>query len=66
MLTFMPRLSFIFAWPAVWTIDTFGRRSLLLLTFPCMCLSLLGAGLSFMIPETSKAHIGMVGLGFPL
>jgi MFS family permease len=25
-------INFIFAWPAVWTIDTFGRRTLLLFT----------------------------------
>ncbi|KAI5450673.1 hypothetical protein NCC49_002930 [Naganishia albida] len=53
-------VNFLFAWPAVFTIDTFGRRSLLLLTFPAMCLSLLGAGLSFLIPDDSKAHIGMI------
>jgi hypothetical protein len=28
--------NFAFAWPAVWTIDTFGRRGLLLFTFPNM------------------------------
>lgn len=27
-------VNFVFAWPAIWTIDTSGRRSLLLLTFP--------------------------------
>ena len=27
-------VNFVFAWPAIWTIDTFGRRSLLLFTFP--------------------------------
>lgn len=27
-------VNFMFAWPAIWTIDTFGRRSLLLFTFP--------------------------------
>jgi hypothetical protein len=29
-------VTFIFTFPAVWTIDSFGRRSLLLLTFPNM------------------------------
>ncbi|GHJ90375.1 hypothetical protein NliqN6_6777 [Naganishia liquefaciens] len=53
-------VNFLFAWPAVFTIDTFGRRNLLLSTFPLMCLTLLGAGLSFLIPEDSKAHIGMI------
>ncbi|KAL2274678.1 hypothetical protein FJTKL_02973 [Diaporthe vaccinii] len=27
-------VNFVFAWPAIWTIDSFGRRSLLLFTFP--------------------------------
>lgn len=29
-------INFVFAFPAFWTIDTFGRRSLLLFTFPQM------------------------------
>ena len=29
-------INFTFAWPAVYTIDTFGRRGLLLFTFPNM------------------------------
>lgn len=29
-------INFVFAWPAIWTIDTFGRRGLLLFTFPQM------------------------------
>lgn len=29
-------VNFAFAWPAVYTIDTFGRRGLLLFTFPNM------------------------------
>jgi len=36
--------NFLFAFPAVWTIDTFGRRTLLLFTFPNMAWSLLAAG----------------------
>jgi hypothetical protein len=37
-------LNFIFAAPAVWTIDTFGRRALLLTTFPLMAIFLLMTG----------------------
>ena len=37
-------INFLFAFPALFTIDTFGRRSLLLFTFPNMCWSLLVAG----------------------
>ncbi|EED18210.1 MFS sugar transporter, putative [Talaromyces stipitatus ATCC 10500] len=55
-------INFIFAWPAVWTIDTFGRRALLLFTFPNMCWTLLAAGFCFWIPTESKAHIAMIAL----
>ncbi|KAI0121580.1 major facilitator superfamily domain-containing protein [Hypoxylon sp. NC0597] len=55
-------VNFIFAWPAIWTIDTFGRRSLLLFTFPNMAWSLLAAGLCTLIPKQSNAHVGLVAL----
>ncbi|KAF2177611.1 MFS transporter [Zopfia rhizophila CBS 207.26] len=55
-------VNFVFAWPAIWTIDTFGRRSLLLFTFPQMCWTLLAAGLCYLIPESNKAHLGLVAL----
>ncbi|KJY00629.1 MFS sugar transporter like protein [Zymoseptoria brevis] len=55
-------VNFIFAWPAIWTIDTFGRRSLLLFTFPNMAWTLLAAGLCFLIPESNPAHLGLVAL----
>ena len=53
-------VNFVFAWPAVWTIDTFGRRGLLLFTFPQMFWTLLAAGMCFFIPQSSQAHLGMV------
>ncbi|EGD97782.1 polyol transporter [Trichophyton mentagrophytes] len=53
-------VNFVFAWPAVWTIDTFGRRGLLLFTFPNMFWTLLAAGMSFYIPESSPAHLGLI------
>ncbi|RFU33303.1 hypothetical protein B7463_g3020, partial [Scytalidium lignicola] len=53
-------VNFVFAWPAVWTIDTFGRRGLLIFTFPQMFWTLLAAGMCFYIPESSNAHLGMV------
>ncbi|KAK2759844.1 hypothetical protein FQN54_002578 [Arachnomyces sp. PD_36] len=43
--------NFIFAIPAVYTIDTFGRRNLLLVTFPLMSLFLFFTGFSFWIPD---------------
>lgn len=55
-------VNFVFAWPAIWTIDTFGRRSLLLFTFPNMAWSLLAAGLCSLIPGTGGAHLGLVAL----
>ena len=55
-------VNFVFAFPALWTIDTFGRRTLLLFTFPQMCWTLLAAGLCYLIPQSSSAHIGLVAL----
>ncbi|KAI0006410.1 sugar transporter-domain-containing protein [Xylariaceae sp. FL0662B] len=55
-------VNFLFAWPAIWTIDTFGRRSLLLFTFPNMAWSLLAAGLCTLIPGTQGPHLGLVAL----
>ncbi|TFY77670.1 hypothetical protein EWM64_g6345 [Hericium alpestre] len=59
-------INWIFAFPAVWTIDTFGRRNLLLTTFPLMAIFLLMTGFAFWIPEDSKARIGVVALGIYL
>jgi len=53
-------INFIFAWPAIWTIDTYGRRSLLLFTFPNMAWSLLAVGLCSLIPSSSPAHVGLM------
>ncbi|KAI4224969.1 MAG: hypothetical protein L6R36_004284 [Xanthoria steineri] len=53
-------VNFVFAWPAVWTIDTYGRRALLLFTFPQMAWTLLAAGLCFIVPEENRAHLGMI------
>ncbi|KAI5858782.1 hypothetical protein BZA05DRAFT_382426 [Tricharina praecox] len=53
-------VNFVFAWPAIFTIDTYGRRTLLLFTFPQMAWTLLAAGFCFYIPEGSKAHLGLI------
>ncbi|KAI0539177.1 sugar transporter-domain-containing protein [Xylaria digitata] len=55
-------INFIFAFPAFWTIDTFGRRALLLFTFPNMAWSLLAAGLFNLLPADSTARVGVVAL----
>lgn len=55
-------VNFLFAFPALKTIDTFGRRSLLLFTFPQMTWTLLAAGLCTLIPEGNSARTGLVAL----
>jgi len=59
-------INWLFAFPAVYTIDTFGRRNLLLTTFPLMAIFLLMTGFAFWIPETSKGRIAVVALGIYL
>ncbi|KAI0598819.1 sugar transporter-domain-containing protein [Biscogniauxia sp. FL1348] len=55
-------VNWLFAFPAFWTIDTFGRRSLLLFTFPQMMWTLLAAGLCTLLPEGSTARTALVAL----
>lgn len=57
--------NWLFAIPAIYTIDTFGRRNLLLTTFPLMGLCLFFCGFSFYIPsdptgEPSDARVACV------
>lgn len=51
---------FIFAFPAVYMTDTFGRRNLLLATFPNMAWCLLAAGLCFMMESSSSARVPLI------
>ncbi|KAK5197491.1 hypothetical protein LTR92_003431 [Exophiala xenobiotica] len=53
-------LNFVGAFPAVWTMDTLGRRSLLLLTLPVMAVTMFATGLSFNIPADNPAHFGLL------
>jgi MFS family permease len=55
-------VNWLFAFPAVWTIDTFGRRNLLLFTFPNMAWTLLAAGFCFFIPSESHARVPLIAL----
>ncbi|PKI85421.1 hypothetical protein MVES_000697 [Malassezia vespertilionis] len=55
-------INFLFAIPAWYTIDTFGRRSLLLLTLPFMAIFLLITGFSFWIDYYS-GRLGVVLFG---
>ncbi|KAK8006382.1 hypothetical protein PG991_012679 [Apiospora marii] len=59
-------INWLFAIPAFYTIDTFGRRNLLLTTFPLMSLFLFFTGFSFWIPKDSPAHLGCIALGIYL
>ncbi|KAL6866773.1 sugar transporter domain-containing protein [Trichoderma novae-zelandiae] len=62
-------LNFVFAIPAIFTIDRWGRRNLLLFTFPFLCLFLLWTGMSFFIPAddaNTKMRVGMVTTGMYL
>lgn len=57
-------LNTVFAIPAFYTIDKFGRRFLLLLTFPIMAAFLFMTGFSFYIPEDHRSgRIGSITLG---
>ncbi|KAM3071478.1 hypothetical protein ACMFMF_007949 [Clarireedia jacksonii] len=58
-------INFAFALPAVYTIDTYGRRFLLLVTFPLMAIFLFFTGFSFWIPS-GKAQIGCIAAGIYL
>jgi MFS family permease len=54
-------LNFVFAIPAVPAIDTFGRRSLLLSTFPGMAIFLFATGLCFLIDDGQMTlRLGLV------
>ncbi|CAG8283231.1 unnamed protein product [Penicillium salamii] len=55
-------VTFIFAIPALRTIDTFGRRPLLLTTFPHMAWSLLAAGCCYLIPDVGTTRLAMMAL----
>lgn len=62
-------LNWVFALPAFFTIDTWGRRNLLLFTFPFLAIFLFWAGFSFWIEpdnKSSKARVAMVTTGMYL
>ncbi|KAK5735834.1 hypothetical protein LTR17_007846 [Elasticomyces elasticus] len=52
--------NFLFAFPTYYFIDRKGRRWLLLVTIPLMALTILAAGLSFLIPIESSAHVPVI------
>jgi sugar porter (SP) family MFS transporter len=56
-------VNFLFAIPTFYTIDTFGRRNLLLFTFPLMALFLIWTGLGFVAEDGTKTQTGIVASG---
>nr|BBI16191.1 hypothetical polyol transporter [Ramalina conduplicans] len=59
-------LNWLFALPAVYTIDTFGRRFLLLLTFPFLALFQLLTAMAFLLPNKSNGQTALVLTGMYL
>ncbi|WWC71168.1 uncharacterized protein I206_105121 [Kwoniella pini CBS 10737] len=66
-------VNWLFAIPAIYTIDTFGRRNLLLLTFPLLGLCLFFTGFSFYMPqgdvaggEMNTGRVAMIATGIYL
>ncbi|KAH7112931.1 hypothetical protein B0J11DRAFT_183760 [Dendryphion nanum] len=59
-------INFLFAIPAIWTIDTFGRRNLLLSTFPFMALFQIMMVIAFRLPNDSLAQRVLVIMGMYL
>jgi MFS family permease len=53
-------VTFVFAFPAIYTMDTFGRRGLLLSTFPQMAWCLLAAGFCFLMPQENAAKVPLI------
>ncbi|RSL49319.1 hypothetical protein CEP53_009202 [Fusarium sp. AF-6] len=58
-------LNWVFALPALFTIDKWGRRNLLLFTFPWLSVFLLWTGLAF-YANSNKAKVGLVTTGMYL
>ena len=57
-------INFVFALPAFYTIDTLGRRSLLLMTFPFLALFQLITAIGLALPSTSTSQwkIALAGM----
>ncbi|KAH7323118.1 plastidic glucose transporter 4 [Stachybotrys elegans] len=58
-------INWLFAIPAIYTIDTFGRRNLLLVSFPLMSLCLFFTAFAF-LAETEVVRTGLVMTGLYL
>lgn len=58
-------INWLFAIPALYTIDTFGRRRLLLTSYPFMSIFLLVTGLAFLI-EARETRVAIIATGIYL
>lgn len=59
-------LNWVFALPAFFTIDSFGRQNLLLFTYPFLAIFLFWTGFSFWIDEVRPTRVAMVTTGMYL
>ncbi|RYP46147.1 hypothetical protein DL768_007622 [Monosporascus sp. mg162] len=59
-------INWLFAIPGIYTVDTFGRRKLLLTTLPFMSLFLLLTDFSFWVSQESTAHLACIVVGIYL
>lgn len=55
-------INFVFALPAVYTIDSFGRRGLLLTTFPFMAIFQFMTGIGFQFQGKKQTVLVMAGM----
>ena len=53
---------FVFAFPAIYTMDTWGRRNLLMLTFPLMAVCLAIVGGIFKLDSENSARLPLIAL----
>jgi MFS family permease len=53
-------VNFLGAVPAIWSMESLGRRSLLLFTLPPMAMTMLAAGLTFTLPEDSPTRFSLL------
>ena len=59
-------INFLFALPAFYTIDTFGRRNLLLVTFPFLALFQLLSAIAFVLKDGTSGKTGLIIAGLYL
>ena len=57
--------NWLFTFPALYSIDRFGRRKLLLTSYPWMSVFLLMTGLAFLIPQ-KEAKVAVIATGIYL